>query len=79
VPYVEHFVNGLDFFGRIGVLAHLEQTAGVVFNIPDRKGHLLNDHYMAGIERGEYCNRKSRLYQYVDGHEPTPSHFLSPS
>ncbi|MCG8312995.1 MAG: hypothetical protein MI976_07235 [Pseudomonadales bacterium] len=71
VPYVEHFVNGLDFFGRIGVLAHLEHTAGTVFCAEARKGHLLNDHYLAGIERGEYCHRKSRLYQYVDGGEPS--------
>lgn len=76
VPYVEHFVNGLDFFGRIGVLAHLESTAGAVFCIADRKGHLLNDHYLAGIERGEYCNRQSRLFQYVDGSEPEAHYFV---
>lgn len=70
VPYVEHFVNGMDFFGRIGVLAHLEHTAGTVFCLDDRKGHLLNDHYLPGIERGEYCNRDSRLFRYVDGAEP---------
>ena len=70
VPYVEHFVNGQDFFGRIGVLSHMEHTAGAVFNIDDKKGHLLNDHYLASIERGEYCHQESRLFQYVDGGEP---------
>lgn len=76
VPYVEHFVNGMDFFGRIGVLAHLEHTAGAVFCLEQRKGHLLNDHYLPGIERGEYCRRQSRLYQYVDGHEPSPKLYV---
>ncbi len=76
VPYVEHFVNGMDFFGRIGVLAHLEHTAGAVFCLDQRKGHLLNDHYLPGIERGEYCHRKSRLYQYVDGNEPIENHYV---
>lgn len=70
VPYVEHFVNTMDFFGRIGVLAHLEYTAGAVFAIEGKKGHLLNDHYLASIERGEYCDQSSRLFQYVDGGEP---------
>jgi hypothetical protein len=76
VPYVDHFANGLDFFCRIGVLAHLEQTAGAVFSIADRTGHLLNDHYLAGIERGDYCNRRSRLFQYVNGGTPYPDHFV---
>lgn len=70
VPYVEHFVNGQDFFGRIGVLAHLDHTAGAVFCVDDKKGHLLNDHYLASLERGEYCHQQSRLYKYVDGCEP---------
>ncbi|MGB3620307.1 MAG: hypothetical protein WBA20_03080, partial [Ketobacter sp.] len=76
VPYVEHFANGLDFFCRIGVLAHLEHTAGEVFTLPERKGHLLNDHYIPGIWRGEYCNRKSRFFKYIDGHTPTSSDFV---
>ncbi len=76
VPYVEHFANGLDFFCRIGVLAHLEHTAGEVFTIENRKGHLLNDHYLPGIWRGEYCNRKSRLYKYIDGNSPSSSDFV---
>lgn len=76
VPYVEHFVNGLDFFGRIGVLAHLEHTAGAVFCLDQKKGHLLNDHYLPSIERGEYCHQKSRLYQYVDGGEPEKDYYI---
>ena len=60
VPYVEHFVNTLDFFSRIGVLAHQDHTAGPVY-CSDRKGHLLNDHYIAPLERGEYC--KFLFYQ----------------
>ena len=75
VPYVEHFVNNLDFFCRIGVLAHLDHTAGAVFST-DRKGHLLNDHYIAPLERGEYCNQTSRLFKYVNGKSPSNSDFV---
>lgn len=70
VPYVEHFSNGLDYFCRIGILAHLERTAGHVYNIPERTGHLLNEHYIPGIVRGDYCGRHSRLYRYANGREP---------
>ncbi len=76
VPYVEHFVNTLDFFGRIGVLAHLEHTAGAVFALENKKGHLLNDHYLPSIERGEYCDRQSRLYHYVNGREPPDDYYV---
>jgi len=55
VPYVEHFANGQDFFARIGVLSHYYSTSGAVFVCPERKGHMLTDHYIAGIRRGDYC------------------------
>lgn len=70
VPYVEHFVNGRDFFARIGVLSHYYSTAGAVFVEPRKKGHMLNDHYIAGIERGDYCQGRSRLHKYVSGGMP---------
>lgn len=76
VPYVEHFANGMDFFCRIGVLAHLERTAGAVFVLPQRTGHLLNDHYIPGIWRGEYCNRRSRLFKYIDGATPASNDYV---
>lgn len=76
VPYVEHFANGMDFFCRIGVLAHLERTAGAVFVLPQRTGHLLNDHYIPGIWRGEYCNRRSRLFKYIDGNSPASNDYV---
>lgn len=76
VPYVEHFANGLDFFCRIGVLAHQEHTAGAIFKLQDRKGHLLNDHYLAGIERGDYCGGKSRLHRYVNGASPADDYYV---
>lgn len=78
VPYVEHFSNGFDFFARIGVLSHLETTAGAVFNIPERRGHLLNDHYMPGLERGDYCGGRSRLRGYVHGNEPVAGQYCPP-
>lgn len=76
VPYVEHFANGLDFFCRIGVLAHLDNTSGAVFLLPERTGHLLNDHYIPGIWRGEYCNKRSRLYKYIDGNSPAATDYV---
>jgi len=76
VPYVEHFANGMDFFCRIGVLAHLERTAGAVFVLPQRTGHLLNDHYLPGLWRGEYCNRRSRLFKYIDGNSPASNDYI---
>ena len=80
VPYVEHFANGRDYFAQIGILSHLDSTAGNVFCLPDRKGHLLNDHYLAGIVRGDYCGRSSRLYHYARGKEPEDSDYiLSPA
>lgn len=77
VPYVEHFANGKDFFCRIGVLAHLENTAGAVFTIPDRSGHLLNDHYIPGIWRGEYCDQRSRFFKYIDGNSPASTDYVA--
>lgn len=79
VPYVEHFANGRDFFCRVGILAHLENTAGHVYCIPERSGHLLNEHYLPGIARGDYCGRKSRLYRYANGHEPGACDWQQPS
>lgn len=76
VPYVEHFANGRDYFAQIGILSHLDTTSGTVFCIPERAGHLLNHHYLAGIARGDYCNRTSRLYHYVRGREPSDTDFL---
>src|SRR5690554_150846 len=76
VPYVEHFANGRDYFAQIGVLSHLDSTAGTVFCVPERNGHLLNEHYLAGIARGDYCNRSSRLYRYVRGREPGEQDFM---
>lgn len=76
VPYVEHFANGRDYFAQTGILSHLDSTAGTVFCIPARTGHLFNEHYLAGIMRGDYCNRRSRLYHYARGREPQPRHYM---
>ncbi len=79
VPYVEHFANGRDYFSQIGVLSHLDSTAGTVFCIPERSGHLFNEHYLAGIARGDYCNRGSRLYRYTRGRQPSHYQPIQPS
>lgn len=76
VPYVEHFVNGEDYFCRIGILAHLERTSGKVFNLDKKHGHLLNDHYIPGIVRGDYCLAESRLHKYVLGNVPDDDDYI---
>lgn len=76
VPYVEHFANGRDYFAEVGVLSHLDNTEGTVFCIPGRTGHLFNQHYLAGIVRGDYCQRRSRLYHYVRGREPADTDYV---
>lgn len=79
VPYVEHFANGRDYFSRIGILSHLDSTSGTVFCIPARTGHLLNQHYLAGIARGDYCQRSSRLYRYARGRDPGKVYCVAPA
>lgn len=77
VPYVEHFANGQDFFARIGVLSHYYATSGAVFVRPEKKGHMLTDHYVPGIARGDYCQGRSRLYKYIDGKFPTEKDYVA--
>lgn len=77
VPYVEHFANGQDFFARIGVLSHYYATSGPVFVRPEKRGHMLTDHYIAGIARGDYCQGRSRLNHYVGGKSPGPEDYVA--
>lgn len=70
VPYVEHFANGKDFFARVGILANYHSTCGAIFFIANRKGHMLNNHYIKGIARGDYCDGRSRFVKYANGGEP---------
>lgn len=77
VPYVEHFANGQDFFARIGVLSHYYATSGAVFVQPEKRGHMLTDHYIPGIRRGEYCQGRSRLSRYVGGLEPSDKDYIA--
>jgi len=70
VPYVEHFANGKDFFARVGILAKYHSTSGPIFFVAERKGHMLNPHYIKGIVRGDYCDGRSRLSKYANGGEP---------
>lgn len=75
VPYAEHFANEGDFFARLGVFAHRERTQGPFFQL-NRKGHLLNEHYLTSLEKGEYCHHKSRFYQYLNGGHPVEQDYL---
>lgn len=72
VPYVEHFANGRDYLAEVGILAHLDSTAGTVYCLSGRTGHLLNQHYLPAIVRGDFCQRSSRLYGYARGRNPGP-------
>jgi len=77
VPYVEHFANGRDYLAQLGILSHLDSTAGTVYCMAARPGHLLNEHYLPAIVRGDFCQRRSRLYGYVRGREPGPQGALA--
>lgn len=77
VPYVEHFANGQDFFARIGVLSHYYSTSGAVFVRAEKRGHMLTDHYIPGIVRGDYCQGRSRLSHYVGGKSPTDADYVA--
>lgn len=77
VPYVEHFANGQDFFARIGVLSHYYATSGAIFVRPEKKGHMLTDHYIPGIVRGDYCQGRSRLSRYVGGKAPADTDYVA--
>ncbi|MZR61597.1 alpha/beta hydrolase [Alcanivorax sp. DP30] len=70
VPYVEHFANGRDYLAEVGILAHLDSTAGTVYCLAEHSGHLLNQHYLPAIVRGDFCQRSSRLYGYARGRQP---------
>ena len=77
VPYVEHFANGQDFFARIGVLSHYYATSGAVFVRPEKRGHMLTDHYIPGLRRADYCQGRSRLSKYVGGLEPSDKDYIA--
>ena len=77
VPYVEHFANSGDPAAKIGVLRNGYKTDGALFLATDKKGHLLNDHYLGGVGRGEYCQGKSRLSKYLGGAVPTAADYAS--
>ncbi len=70
VPYYEHFANGQDFVAQFGIISCKDAIAGPLFVEEDRKGHLLNAHYLESFEKGDYCGGKSRLFQYVGGGAP---------
>lgn len=81
VPYLEHFANDNDLICRLGVLAQAAQKReevrieGPVF-LRKAWGHLLNTHYLTGVEKQLYVDSKthkrSRLYGYLGGKTPPP-------
>ena len=78
VPFIEHFANTDDLVARIGVLAKRLEISGRVF-VLRKPGHLLNAHYLPGIEardRYAWYNRRgkahhdARLFAYLKGGTP---------
>ena len=64
IPYVEHFVNQKDLFAMQGILAHQQAFSSPVYTL-NKRGHLLNNNYLADILCGKYCQERSRLFQYI--------------
>lgn len=97
LPYIENFANQFDLVARLGVLSPLRKTDPSVIRIDgdvyekqgsNAWGHLLNQHYLFGIEaflKGKTDNpyllmqeqempvsENPRLYDYHEGGRPTP-------
>ena len=95
LPYIENFANQFDLVARLGVLSPLRESDPKLIHIDgpiytktgeEAWGHLLNQHYLFGIESflkaapGEVSNpyqpitiaeaKLPRLYQYYKGGRP---------
>jgi len=95
LPYIENFANQFDLVARLGVLSPLRESDPKLINIDgpifiktgdEAWGHLLNQHYLFGIEDflkappGKETNpyqpiskaaiKRPRLYQYYNGERP---------
>ena len=64
-------------YARIGVLSHYYATSGAVFVRPEKRGHMLTDHYIPGLRRADYCQGRSRLSKYVGGLEPSDKDYIA--
>ncbi len=64
VPMVEHFGNEKDYVYRIGAKHYQARICGEQY-VRDLGGHLLNRHYLTGINQGNYCSGRSRLYSHI--------------
>ncbi|CAB4129462.1 Domain of unknown function DUF676, lipase-like [uncultured Caudovirales phage] len=62
--YQEHFANENDFVSRVGILTATPQHP--VFVKESGAGHLLNRDYLEHFMLGKYCNKKSRLFGYLN-------------
>lgn len=63
IPWIESYGNQFDIVARLGMLAPNRDETGVVIDGPlyERRGawgHLLNDHYLRGIEQAQKSGRK---------------------
>lgn len=87
-PYIESFANQYDIVARFGCTSPKAVQLGIQIDGPtfERKGkwgHLLNSHYLFGIEehllsaqpnpyRTTCATKEPRLYQYVQGAKAPP-------
>ena len=63
IPWIESFGNQHDIIARLGMLAPKAAKWGIVIDGPcyvrqDGWGHLLNQHYLLGIEQAQKVGRK---------------------
>jgi len=64
LPYVEHFANTNDLFALTGILANSQNFQAPIYTLK-KSGHLLNNNYLYDLVQGLYCQKESRLYQYL--------------
>ena len=78
-PLIENFANQNDMVAKLGILAKGIDRSDIHLDgdlyVRDAWGHLLNAHYLTGIEERAYISTASaaktpRLYQYLNGKSP---------
>ncbi len=65
LPRIEHFGNEFDIVARLGMQAPQPEERGIViegdrYMCPGAWGHLLNEHYLFGIDKHQRVGRRKR-------------------
>jgi hypothetical protein len=61
--YQEHFCNEFDFVCRIGPMS--DKNIKNLYLRKDGYGHFINKSYLTAFMRGDYCDKKSKLFSYL--------------